>query len=189
MSPSSRRAWIEIGHTRKQTLPQAVALLAEGVDRNFHEPAYRRRGPASPSSRRAWIEIESDRRHHPHRASPSSRRAWIEMTVRRSESCLSAVALLAEGVDRNQKIPQLALVVEGVALLAEGVDRNYQCRRHGRLNLRSPSSRRAWIEICLRLHHQPGQYVALLAEGVDRNCEMPWTMLLMAGRPPRGGRG
>ena len=77
--------------------------------------------------------------------SPSSRRAWIEITTPREAARLRAVALLAEGVDRN--------LLEGtrwhsdlVALLAEGVDRNY---------LQSTSYAKA--------------AVALLAEGVDRN--------------------
>ena len=56
-----------------------------------------------------------------------------------------------------------------VALLAEGVDRNkYQMRYLQRLNT-SPSSRRAWIEICRSMEHGPTLGVALLAEGVDRN--------------------
>mgnify|MGYP006982578424 CR=1 FL=1 len=34
-SPSSRRAWIEIKEWRKTEQDEWVALLAEGVDRNF----------------------------------------------------------------------------------------------------------------------------------------------------------
>ena len=34
MSPSSRRAWIEIMRTSAGATEKAVALLAEGVDRN-----------------------------------------------------------------------------------------------------------------------------------------------------------
>ena len=34
-SPSSRRAWIEIGTTQTIIQPYRVALLAEGVDRNL----------------------------------------------------------------------------------------------------------------------------------------------------------
>ena len=56
------------------------------------------------------------------------------------------VALLAEGVDRND-ILWAEISKWLVALLAEGVDRN----RNTKLLLRnytvSPSSRRAWIEI------------------------------------------
>ena len=35
MSPSSRRAWIEIQRDSQQDTKQDVALLAEGVDRNI----------------------------------------------------------------------------------------------------------------------------------------------------------
>ena len=56
-----------------------------------------------------------------------------------------------------------------VALLAEGVDRNDFGFIQTALDEWSPSSRRAWIEIrlqrCLPCHAS----VALLAEGVDRN--------------------
>ena len=58
----------------------------------------------------------------------------------------TGVALLAEGVDRNDmEIDKSKL--SPVALLAEGVDRNGD--RHGCAgqNFASPSSRRAWIEI------------------------------------------
>ena len=49
-----------------------------------------------------------------------------------------AVALLAEGVDRNSfKIPQIPQLAT-VALLAEGVDRNPVQRRRGRPDVRRP---------------------------------------------------
>ena len=57
-----------------------------------------------------------------------------------------AVALLAEGVDRNSNGLRYPCDPEGVALLAEGVDRN---RETATAN--------------------PTEAVALLAEGVDRN--------------------
>ena len=37
MSPSSRRAWIEIALARAAMLGNKVALLAEGVDRNLDQ--------------------------------------------------------------------------------------------------------------------------------------------------------
>ncbi len=57
----------------------------------------------SPSSRRAWIEILAARAGvlEPCQ-SPSSRRAWIEMLSSTSTTSTVLVALLAEGVDRNQ---------------------------------------------------------------------------------------
>ena len=81
------------------------------------------------------------------------------------------VALLAEGVDRNQLVSrhkrqwEVALLAEGVdrncslfslrcfccvALLAEGVDRNIVGGLGFHQLLMSPSSRRAWIEIAAR---------------------------------------
>ena len=39
LSPSSRRAWIEIGTTPATATPACVALLAEGVDRNVSPPS------------------------------------------------------------------------------------------------------------------------------------------------------
>ena len=57
MSPSSRRAWIEILHNRVSELISLVALLAEGVDRNRLTVFVVFAEHQSPSSRRAWIEI------------------------------------------------------------------------------------------------------------------------------------
>ena len=57
-----------------------VALLAEGVDRNFRDLMENGKLRKSPSSRRAWIEI--------HNCCPPVLCWWV--------------ALLAEGVDRNQ---------------------------------------------------------------------------------------
>ena len=56
-----------------------------------------------------------------------------------------------------------------VALLAEGVDRNELAAVLAATDKASPSSRRAWIEILWPLYRQREQKVALLAEGVDRN--------------------
>ena len=79
----------------------AVALLAEGVDRNVPDLFCPNHDILSPSSQRAWIEIEN---------SGSGQRT-------------SVVALLAEGVDRNSK-EMMPYDQPEVALLAEGVDRN-----------------------------------------------------------------
>ena len=80
---------------------------------------------------------------------------------------MSTVALLAEGVDRNSTISIEFGSVMNVALLAEGVDRNRIYKILRSMDGKSPSSRRAWIEIR-----------SLGASGVKT-----------AGRPPRGGRG
>ena len=57
------------------------------------------------------------------------------------------VALLAEGVDRNACEHTLLSKKYEVALLAEGVDRNPVNSPPTAIPGRSPSSRRAWIEI------------------------------------------
>ena len=57
-----------------------------------------------------------------------------------------AVALLAEGVDRNFK-DNWPKFKNKVALLAEGVDRNFASTDEDAYASASPSSRRAWIEI------------------------------------------
>ena len=59
--------------------------------------------------------------------------------------------------------------VFAVALLAEGVDRNIKKSLPTSGLGRSPSSRRAWIEIALQTTTWHRKRVALLAEGVDRN--------------------
>ena len=102
----------------------AVALLAEGVDRNTLAFSFLLLIGASPSSRRAWIEIERPSCKPVYHRSPSSRRAWIEITPRNPTCSAACVALLAEGVDRNEKLP-----IE--------VKNKWE----------SPSSRRAWIEM------------------------------------------
>ena len=57
-----------------------------------------------------------------------------------------------------------------VALLAEGVDRNIASFGSIEWAKKSPSSRRAWIEIFQCSQSSLfGTKVALLAEGVDRN--------------------
>ena len=80
----------------------AVALLAEGVDRN-----------STPLSTN-WTSFTS----------PSSQRAWIEMMKTELGEHAGDVALLAEGVDRNHNNCCDGWALLKVALLAEGVDRN-----------------------------------------------------------------
>ena len=78
-----------------------VALLAEGVDRNLISSVNLALSPASPSSRRAWIEMSDVAYQAITQKSPSSRRAWIEIFCTITVGYRHAVALLAEGVDRN----------------------------------------------------------------------------------------
>ena len=90
-----------------------VALLAEGVDRNFVPNRIVWDDFKSPSSRRAWIEINYSGGSNAEAESPSSRRAWIEMAWSSLSSGTKGVALLAEGVDRNLEIPGQAAVQAG----------------------------------------------------------------------------
>ena len=57
LSPSSRRAWVEILNYQGKSASVAVALLAEGVGRNHIINRLFPDGGESPSSRRAWVEI------------------------------------------------------------------------------------------------------------------------------------
>ena len=100
-----------------------VALLAEGVDRNTFCSQNRTAEDGSPSSRRAWIEISKKSKFKERTESPSSRRAWIEIALTAAGAKNNKVALLAEGVDRNNAAA-FGKYVDRVALLAEGVDRN-----------------------------------------------------------------
>ena len=102
-----------------------VALLAEGVDRNFQLVPHSAEGGKSPSSRRAWIEIFQQGNSYRAVRSPSSRRAWIEILYSGPTFGPTLVALLAEGVDRNSEDDGALIARLNVALLAEGVDRNW----------------------------------------------------------------
>mgnify|MGYP004465684879 CR=1 FL=1 len=82
-----------------------------------------------------------------------------------------------------------SIVVAGVALLAEGVDRNNRMEVGLHDANMSPSSRRAWIEIRNPCSLTSRRTVALLAEGVDRNYYKVVPLETEIGRPPRGGRG
>ena len=94
-----------------------VALLTEGVDRNSFGMWQYTSTAKSPSSRRAWIEM-------------------VSVVAARGDRY---VALLTEGVDRN------AMVGRGAG--KDGVDRNSEKVKEFFGFQKSPSSRRAWIEI------------------------------------------
>ena len=125
-------------------MPLQVALLTEGVDRNTPFFLLPLAGELSPFSRRAWIEIFLPQ------ISPT----------------MSVVALLTEGVDRNTS-GQSSAVKQYVALLTEGVDRNDTDDNANTAATKSPFSRRAWIEIALKLRKNQNHF----------------------GRPSHGGRG
>ena len=77
------------------------------------------------------------------------------MFMNGEEPPIPAVALLAEGVARRAWIEILVrprcCSASWVALLAEGVDRNVTDHRDEMGKAVSPSSRRAWIEISIRI--------------------------------------
>ena len=78
LSPSSRRAWIEIGHLLAQHDRPGVALLAEGVDRNIKETF----GAVD-----AYVALLAE---------------GVDRNIKETFGDVDAyVALLAEGVDRN----------------------------------------------------------------------------------------
>ena len=79
--------------------------------------------------------------------------------------------------------------VFAVALLAEGGDRNPMLPVWLTPHSGSPSSRRAGIEIQMRAASRRLSTVALLAEGGDRNYVAEVLPEDVEGRPPRGGRG
>ena len=136
-----------------------------------------------------FIMKQKRRCFSPFLQSPSSRRAWIEIRNQARPATRGIVALLAEGVDRNFFDRAKAALQKQVALLAEGVDRNDCPRCTIERPCRSPSSRRAWIEIMNEDGQLVLKWVALLAEGVDRNSYRPYSATIKSGRPPRGGRG
>ena len=166
-SPSSRRAWIEIDFSSRRQWPAMVALLAEGVDRNVYDDNVGFGLSVSPSSRRAWIEIRAMNTVWCSTASPSSRRAWIEICTGGRKCRYEAVALLAEGVDRN------------LASVDADPDKD-----------KSPSSRRAWIEMM-------GGLGVFAQEDTSPSSRRAWIEIAEhsdisvgnLGRPPRGGRG
>ena len=101
----------------------AVALLAEGVDRNIK---------VRPTRYLPCVALLAE----------GVDRNFLPALPGRSH----CVALLAEGVDRNFQ-RSFYLHRSPVALLAEGVDRNHTKISDKTVQIPSPSSRRAWIEI------------------------------------------
>ena len=165
-----------------------VALLAEGVDRNKGRPPPIHQVAQSPSSRRAWIEMVARSQPRTAPQSPSSRRAWIEIQKVLKNTAMLSVALLAEGVDRNDQMQPLARwVMTSPSSRRAWIEMIWTCKLT--LAKKSPSSRRAWIEMSDRSSFCSLASVALLAEGVDRNFGADFRSTDLCGRPPRGGRG
>ena len=99
------------------------------------------------------------------------------------------VALHPEGVDRNFRLHAVFEFGAGVALHPEGVDRNLHHGDFFGKIIMSPSTRRAWIEICLWFMNLRTVRVALHPEGVDRNTVKVHCGGKSECRPPPGGRG
>ena len=80
LSPSSRRAWIEIMSGKPAQASSGVALLAEGVDRNTSK-ARVLMGNCYVALLAEGVDRNSDDAfaYWAKMASPSSRRAWIEI--------------------------------------------------------------------------------------------------------------
>ena len=93
------------------------------------------------------------------------------------------VALLAEGVDRNNaKYDRLILSIRG-SPSSRRAWIEIPCPCTGSGGRESPSSRRAWIEIFNSQFFVYCAIVALLAEGVDRNIEGYSALSAESGSP------
>src|SRR5699024_3460034 len=102
---------------------------------------------------------------------------------------LSSVALLAEGVGRNRPTAPCGTTSPMVALLAEGVGRNKFPLGCETALARSPSSRRAWVEIG---RHGSGSGYPQSPSSRRAWVEITKRMMVfytLSRRPPRGGRG
>ena len=126
-----------------------VALLAEGVGRNlFFERGRVQANRVALLAEGVGRNITQVPGMYAASASPSSRRAWVEILQLHSGVDYFLVALLAEGVGRNVSSRKWRMEKLPVALLAEGVGRNSRSASTSTATRKSPSSRRAWVEIC-----------------------------------------
>ena len=168
----------------------SVALLMEGVDRNNTS------AKGVVTNEKVALLMEGVDRNNtgtditePEYGSPSSWRAWIEIVVHQAPCCCFWSPSSRRAWIEISTGEQVANARQQVALLAEGVDRDTTkcCQMRGGSGL--PSSRRAWIEMVCSVSLAVRSGVALLAEGVDRNTHGGSLCSRREGRPPRGGRG
>ena len=189
-----------------------VALHPEGVDRNWKIRNWR------SHNRRVALHPEGVDRNPAYedtsveaRRSPSTRRAWIEIAPSSALQCCHTVALHPEGVDRNPVVAAHIKAEQDVALHPEGVDRNRTTPFSRVRSARSPSTRRAWIEM-LRVDERglwgrsPSTRRAWIEIQFTRcfrqssrspSTRRAWIEMAnaaadsatAAGRPPPGGRG
>ena len=166
-SPSTRRVWIEIGCRRPLVAGGLVTLHTEGVDRNFHVKQ-------KPKIRmKVTLHTEGVDRN---------------FTAKRGCILHPLVTLHTEGVDRNVLGVARSKFL-GVTLHTEGVDRNWILLLQYSCILRSPSTRRVWIEMRLWVWRAGRSGVTLHTEGVDRNWLSLDTVDPDCGHPPHGGCG
>ena len=110
LSPSSWRAWIEMRISLMTNQTKYVALLVEGVGRNLDvhpDAAIGAVALLTEGVDRNWSQSVIQT---PSRSSPSSRRAWIEIHISREDVRPFRVALLTEGVDRNRQAVLYSIV-------------------------------------------------------------------------------
>ena len=81
LSPSTRKAWIEIYANSYRIIYLVVAFHTEGVDWNKHINFKIFVCVGSPSTRKAWIEIMLVSLRREINVSPSTRKAWIEISA------------------------------------------------------------------------------------------------------------
>ena len=102
VSPSARRAWIEILKFRHIHNQAHVALRTEGVDRNvFRQILMRHFVDVALRTEGVDRNMEAARAKAGGKLSPSARRAWIEIGLDSLSGIYVLVALRTEGVDRN----------------------------------------------------------------------------------------
>ena len=129
MSPSTRRAWIEIFLLPATGIRHPVALHPEGVDRN----------PLSSPRHLVYPTVAL----HPEGVDRN-------FMIFSGFFVHKIVALHPEGVDRNLSVVTVSYTRTAVALHPEGVDRNFLDLDNPEYWMESPSTRRAWIEIVYR---------------------------------------
>ena len=144
-SPSPRRAWIEI------SVPKRLRGLTV----------------SSPSPRRAWIEMPASQRLYAIPTSPSPRRAGIEMARLMVDSRRRAGRPPHGGRGLKLTSRQMRQIVSSGRPPHGGRGLKCQSPRKAIALSRSPSPRRAWIEIHLCYRSYRSAY----------------------SRPPHGGRG
>ena len=123
-SPSAKRAWIEIDLRPPWGADACVALCEEGVDRNFNALSGTKYMNQSPSAKRAWIEMQILQSSRPGQKSPSAKRAWIEITSR----------------------PSPPTPARSPSAKRAWIEIKWACQECGESEP-SPSAKRAWIEM------------------------------------------